>query len=1041
MMDDRPEKYEGEAHVWDCIKNNLWDQVICYYNRQINNREFDFCLLIEDVGLVIIEVKGWSKKHIKQVLSPDRIVLFDGTISKSPKKQARGYSFDLRNLLYKKYNIRPNVMEMVCYPFLSEKDCKLLGLDIVSEPEFTLYAEDISTTVGFAEKINRTYLNTNHSSYDKMRNSVYDICRHYFEPTYMIKSSTHQYTPYSSLYVFAEQITINKIDEILQSYFKGTKQIIFTNFYEDLQVIEKHLLAELNNRNIYIDNNNLSLSSHIYSNDSIIKNGRINLFNFEAYFIENYTLPYSFVVNNGDFKKDEYQLINDIQNNILYNFNQYKIEHAETDKNILIRAGAGTGKTYSMVSRIAYLCHPSSNSGVYDLSNEIAMLTFTTEAATNMKLRLKRLFKNYFILTKDTKYLELVSSVEQMRISTIHSFAQEVIQKTSSSLGIGTNFSTISGDYDRTRIFDKLLDEYLKKKNQTEPMFFENLPFDLYTLRKMLLSFANQLYNKGCDIKNLQLSDFGNPIDEMPYINDIFKEVIIKCEQEYAQFLFENNSVRLSEYMVYLNKCVSDDSFNKNLYKFKYMFLDEFQDTDDSQIEAIKKLQHKLNFHLFIVGDLKQSIYRFRGATMDAFNKMGCDNDSWISFSLNINYRSDLRLLKQYDVLFQYLGNEKLLPYDEKYDKLSGIKENNIYTNGQQITVYTYTNSADKSEILSTLYDAVQEQVHKIKYAMQTKDLSLSERTIAILTRTNYEINNILKNFKRLKDQKSYTYDIQSDSTGDLYSLDCAIDLCKLTSAFSNPYNITFLYDLIQSNNVNIDFSLSSIIGKSEEEKLNIFTDCLDKFYLSTLNKTWSQIIHDVQNEPILKMLHIIYESTAPWKKYSSDESRQQYYRDNYELVFEELSNANKRNYLTLDSINESLHIAITTGTEKKSKEISSDTNGVRVICTTVHKSKGLEYGTVILPFTDLNISKSYKNKIDTTYIDGKIGYCFYGSGNTQYCNEYYDIKTELKETAMEESRILYVALTRAINNFIWFYNSNSNNNSWGKMLLELPKE
>lgn len=76
MMDARPTKYEGEAKTWDCIKDNLWDEVICYYNRQVNNREFDFCLLIEDIGLVIIEVKGWTPGHIKKVESPDKIYIF-----------------------------------------------------------------------------------------------------------------------------------------------------------------------------------------------------------------------------------------------------------------------------------------------------------------------------------------------------------------------------------------------------------------------------------------------------------------------------------------------------------------------------------------------------------------------------------------------------------------------------------------------------------------------------------------------------------------------------------------------------------------------------------------------------------------------------------------------------------------------------------------------------------------------------------------------------------------------------------------------------
>ena len=108
-----------------------------------------------------------------------------------------------------------------------------------------------------------------------------------------------------------------------------------------------------------------------------------------------------------------------------------------------------------------------------------------------------------------------------------------------------------------------------------------------------------------------------------------------------------------------------------------------------------------------------------------------------------------------------------------------------------------------------------------------------------------------------------------------------------------------------------------------------------------------------MQNQPILKNLRIIYEATKPWKSFSSDKLKQEHYRTNYELVFEELSARNKRTYLTLDSVNESLHIAITAGVETKSREINTDYDGIRIICTTVHKSKGLEYGTVILPYTN----------------------------------------------------------------------------------------
>lgn len=73
--------------------------------------------------------------------------------------------------------------------------------------------------------------------------------------------------------------------------------------------------------------------------------------------------------------------------------------------------------------------------------------------------------------------------------------------------------------------------------------------------------------------------------------------------------------------------------------------------------------------------------------------------------------------------------------------------------------------------------------------------------------------------------------------------MDCAIDLCKLTSALSNPYDPSYLYDLIQSNNVNVEFSLSSIFGKSKEEKVRILTDCLNQYFKEVLNLDWESLV------------------------------------------------------------------------------------------------------------------------------------------------------------------------------------------------------
>lgn len=572
--------------------------------------------------------------------------------------------------------------------------------------------------------------------------------------------------------------------------------------------------------------------------------------------------------------------------------------------------------------------------------------------------------------------------------------------------------------------------EYLKKKNEEEPMFFGNIPGSIYDFRKLLLKFADMLYNKGYDIKEATEDVFGQSIAKMPYMKEIIQEVIIKTEKAFSSFLYENNSVNLTEYMLYLNRCVEDESFNKNLYQYKYIFIDEFQDVDDSQIAAFLAMQKKLGFKFFIVGDLKQSIYRFRGATMDAFNKIGCSGNEWREYALNINYRTDMRLLERFSELFNYLGKRNLIPYIENKDKLVGVITNQFLSSDELVEQIEYIKEDD--DIYKILFDKIKQRKSEIESNSSFSKLSLSEKTIAILVRTNFQISKILR---QAKNQDIVL--VENDSNGDLYRIQPSIDLCKLTAALSNPRNPVYLFDLLLSNNINIKFPVEKLIKMQENEKLNFLIKCLDEFYLNVINLSWNELVFEVQSKPVLMVLRKIYEASKPWKTYSLDETKQQYYRTNYDLVFEDLSKEGKYSYLTLDSINESLHILINTGSEKASKSISDGGDYVRIVCTTVHKSKGLEYDTVIIPFTTDSIDTMHRNGLDITYVNGKVGYCFSVNGES-ICNEYFNTDDEILENEMEESRILYVALTRAINKFVWFNKIDSNGNNWGKLLEEM---
>ena len=680
-----------------------------------------------------------------------------------------------------------------------------------------------------------------------------------------------------------------------------------------------------------------------------------------------------------------------------------------------------------MVSRISFICNLISNSGVLDPSEEIAMLTFTDEAAINMRNRIKLQFRNYFVLTKNKRYMDLISSIERMRISTIHSFAKDIIKRTSIPLGIGTDFSTVVGNYQRRLILRRYLSDYFEKKINDDPNFIFNLPVSIYDMEKFMLNFIEKCYNKGIDLKEIDSNILGDEIVEAPYLKEIILNVVVKTEIEYSNYLVDNNSVNLNEYMIYLNKCINDETFNPRLYHFKYIFIDEFQDVDDSQIATFKVLNEKIDFKYFIVGDLKQSIYRFRGATMDAFTKMDCNSDKWLSFSLNTNYRSDKRLLSEYQSIFSKMGEAKLIPFGN-VDYLKGVKQNDFMSEGF-VEKIVYTSEEEKEDInYEKMFDAINERISELKAVKKSKKLSMAEQTIAILVRKNFEVANVIKH------GKEFGITVESDKNTNLYKLQSTIDLCKLTSALCNPYNTVFLYDLIQSNNINIKFNVANLLKKSDDDKLQILIDCLDCYFSDVMGMKWNELINNVQKNPTLQILRKIYEKTKPWKKYSSEIEKQIYYRINYELVFEELARSNRKSYLTLESINEALVLATTKEMEAKSRDVIMEEDRIRVVCMTVHASKGLEYDTVILPFTKNKLDSIKKDTVEISTNDNHIGYCFTFNEN-RYANQYFDKDSEIEENVKEESRILYVALTRAINKFLWLGKDVNESYNWAKLL------
>lgn len=501
---DKEPKYEGEKNVWHAFSNNLPEDWVVYNTRSVNGREYDFCVVAPNIGLFIVEVKGWHPDNILTVVNARTIFLSGKEEPEdSPRGQARGYRFDLLTKIKRELGMNPLVMSFVCYPFVSEKQFYEKGLNIVSETNETIFADDLSDFVKLFKKFVGRYNIDKSVKHDELSMKNFVLVRHHFEPTFNLKLEQENLNPgYSRLRILVFGLSDEIAIEIAEEYFKGIKEIVFVPTKANLIKIVEKLVIRFSERKICPAKGNLSIGNGIIEIDGI--GNSYSIFNCEIEVVpdlENY-IEKEILIEEGVFSTEEKAILEHLSDVSDFNFQQYQIEHATSEKNILVKAGAGTGKTYSMVSRVAYLCNRTVDP-IADISGEIAMITFTNDAADNMKNRLKRMFMNYFILTSNEKYMHLIEDMNQIQISTIHKFAISLLQKDCMRMGLGYDSQITNEAYNRKQFYHYHLNDYLDKKNESDPNFVHQLIMSTYQLEDLLISFCDKLYDRSIDIKAL----------------------------------------------------------------------------------------------------------------------------------------------------------------------------------------------------------------------------------------------------------------------------------------------------------------------------------------------------------------------------------------------------------------------------------------------------------------------------------------------------------------------------------------------------------
>ncbi len=314
-----------------------------------------------------------------------------------------------------------------------------------------------------------------------------------------------------------------------------------------------------------------------------------------------FDLSYLYLKKTGGLCYNKYRCIMEDINQLLLKLNEeQKMPVLQTEGAVLVIAGAGSGKTRVLTTRIAYLIMEKGVSPA-----NIMAITFTNKAAKEMKERLN----------------SYVGETYDMWVSTIHSMCVRILRRDIDKLGYDSNFTI----YDET---DK--DKVLKR-------CFEQLGYDVDKLLKPAKSVIS-------NAKNECLA----PLDyKKAYAHERFCQEYFEIYDAYERELVKSNSLDFDDLLVKtyqlftLHPEVADYYSNK----FQYIHIDEFQDTNKVQF-LIAQILAKKHGNLFVVGDDDQSIYGWRGAKIENILSFDDIYRGAKVYKLEQNYRSTKKILQ-----------------------------------------------------------------------------------------------------------------------------------------------------------------------------------------------------------------------------------------------------------------------------------------------------------------------------------------------------------------------------------------------------------
>ena len=541
---------------------------------------------------------------------------------------------------------------------------------------------------------------------------------------------------------------------------------------------------------------------------------------------------------------------------------------------LLIVAGAGSGKTRVLTSRIAHIIRKNKA-----FPNQILAVTFTNKAAKEMQIRVSKLLK------KEATGLPW--------LGTFHSISAKLLRKHAAAVGLKSNFSIMDQE-DQI----KLIKNICKAEN-----------VDIKKISpKYILAIIDKWKNKGFYPNDVTLKR-----------KDPLEKNFLNIYKIYQQKLIDLNAADFSDLILHTVKIFEKYKDISEMYskKFKYILVDEYQDTNFIQSEWLKHLA-KYNQNICCVGDDDQSIYSWRGAEIKNFLEFDKIYENTKIIRLEKNYRSTQNILNVASKLIENNQNRV---------------GKNLFSNqdeGELISLNCFRNAKDEAidigseiEFLKKKY-SLNEMAILVRAIFQTREFEERFLKVGI----PYRIIGGTKFYERaeIKDCVAYLRSVYQPL--DDLSFERIINVPKRSIGDTT---IKLINEYAKKSYLSLETSSRKLI---EENKIKPKTKIGLNSLLNFLEK-WRNDLKNKTNHN--KLLQIIldesgYSEMLKNKKDLENENRLE--------NIKELLNAMKE-FDNLESFLE--HVALATS-------LDQDWKGEKVNLMTMHASKGLEFDIVFLP-------------------------------------------------------------------------------------------